>query len=197
MPGVIPPAPWAFDCACCGDCCRGRQSVALNRDDLAILAARLGLGDSAGLFAQGVAEARRTEAGHWRPYLRFKTRPRRMCRFLRNELADDGRLFGYCELHPDAKPLVCHLAPLGRVADLASGGQEWRVYEPSPGCPGLGRGPLLDFDRALDARADLRPRLAAELDFFAFLEERSPGVDTPERAAAELFAWPAAAPGNP
>ena len=61
--------------------------------------------------------------------------------FLENRLTDKGKLLGLCQLHPDFKPLVCSLAPLGREVSFKDGmwnmlQENWNFVEPIEGCPG-------------------------------------------------------------
>lgn len=187
MTAADPPEAYRFDCTLCGECCRGRQIVRLNKEDLLLLAQFLGFNNTGDLFAHGYTEALQEESG-WRPIIRFKTRPFRFCPFLINNLTEDNQLQGLCSLHPRFKPLVCHLAPLGRTVDLAEGSETWVVAEPVRGCPGMGRGGIKNWKTET---LDLQERLAEEVNFFRFLEEKSPGCKTAAEAVEKLFRWDA------
>ena len=150
-----------FTCTLCAECCRGRQVVRLNGDDLQLLAEHAGLADEAALAATGLIEHVHEEPGFSRPRLRFRSRPLRFCPFLQNDLGEDGCLRGLCALHPRFKPLVCHLAPLAREVedDGASFTETWRMVAPVEGCPGMGRGsepslPVGEIRRRLDREVD-------------------------------------------
>ena len=163
----------------CGDCCRGRQAVALNRHDLILMAHHLKMKNTQELFNTGLCMVQSTDAGYWRPFIRFRTKPIRMCPFLENEVLENGQVRGLCQLHPDAKPLVCHLAPLGRLINLSDGVESWQINEPSPGCPGMDKGPVRNLPVEI---MNFRQRLDEETHFFHFLEQNSPSC--PDRASA-------------
>ena len=179
-------AGYRFACTQCGDCCRGRQAVALNRQDLILLARQRTMANTAELFSDGLVEPIRDGNGHWRPYIRFKRRPIRMCPFLQNEVTETGIVTGKCTMHPHSKPLVCQLAPLGRVLELENQHEQRQLHEPSPGCPGMGKG-----DRRTIAAdmAEFRERLDEEAKFFATLEQLSPLCNSPEAAITKLFSF--------
>lgn len=138
------------------------------------MAKHLGLSNTRDLFLQGLVEARQGENGYWRPMIRFRNRPIKMCPFLQNNLTEDKVLQGLCGLHPNSKPLICCLAPLGRVIDLAISIEQWEVYEPSPGCPGMNQGPERSLKNDI---AILRSRLDKELEFFSMIEQAEPCPD--------------------
>jgi hypothetical protein len=143
--------------------------VRLNGDDLALLAAHAGVDGESALLAGGFIENVWEEPGLWRPRLRFRRKPWAFCPFLTNDLGADGRLSGWCALHPRFKPLVCHLAPLARlVEDDGSGFTEtWQAVAPVEGCPGMGQGaapglPEGELRRRLDREVVwMRGRIAA------------------------------------
>lgn len=177
---------YRFECTLCGDCCWGRQVVRLNREDLLLMAEFQGMENTRELFTAGLVEAVREQSG-WRPRIRFRTRPRRFCPFLLNSITDEGTLQGLCRLHPEYKPLVCHLSPLGRTVDLADDSETWSVTPPVEGCPGMDRGGLRNSLQDLEPYRD---RLDREKDFFQLLQTRSPEAETPEAAVDLLFSWP-------
>lgn len=131
---------YCFSCTVCGDCCTGDQTIRLNPDDLELLCAWLRLPDHSALEKAGYLDP--PEDGDPRPRIRFRKRPVRQCPFLENHLEETGALKGLCMLHPDFKPLVCHLAPLAREVQVEGSGYEetWSVVAPVEGCPGMGRG---------------------------------------------------------
>ena len=184
MKAPFPDFEYRFSCTACGDCCRGKQAVPLNRHDLILMAQNRQLKNTKELFETGICEVRCTETGYWRPYIRFKTKPIRMCPFLENEVLENGQVRGLCQLHPIAKPLICHLAPLGRIIDLSNGNESWQLNEPSPGCPGMNQG------AARTLHSDIRvfqQRLKEEAQFFLFLEQNSPNCPDPTSAIKNLF----------
>ncbi len=172
-----------FECTLCGECCRGSQKVWLHPTDMERLAVHLGLKiPGSGADAQSILMEKHlilVEAGQHgasRPRLRFPLTPAgRSCRFLINDLDEDGQLHGRCSLHyTDAKPTVCRLAPLARTIDLAGGSEEWREVPPVAGCPGWGDSPPPNEGRNIAAPElpeDLRADLDGETVYFRKLEE--------------------------
>ncbi|NOX88897.1 MAG: hypothetical protein GXO77_07715 [Calditrichaeota bacterium] len=127
-----------FECTQCGDCCRGDQQVFLNLLDLYNMALFSGFTSTDRLFKQGTAElAQDVNHSVWRPRIRFKERPLRFCPFLINELSDDGRLKGFCRLHPHHKPLICALAPVGCEYDSRKKQASFLLVPPAARCPGM------------------------------------------------------------
>ena len=120
----------------CGECCRGDIRISLNLLDLQRMAKFLNLETTGKLFEQGWVGEGTLDDGGFRPYIRFKEKPMRFCPFLENRLDDEtGALYGLCRLHPDHKPLVCSLAPLGRELQFPNL-ETWFFTEPIKGCPG-------------------------------------------------------------
>lgn len=171
-----------FECTLCGECCRGNQKVWLNPTDLERLSAYLGLKiPGSGIDAQSVLVKKYIiviepgQHGVPRSRLRFPLTPAgRSCRFLVNDMGEDGLLRGRCSLHyTDAKPTVCRLAPLARIVDLVDGTEEWREVAPVVGCPGWGCSPPPTDGRLVAAPelpADLRGDLDGETEYFRELE---------------------------
>lgn len=149
-----------FSCTLCGECCRGDQVVRLNGEDIGLLCRFTGLKDLEALEAAGLVERVCEAPGFARPRIRFRKRPFRFCPFLENDLGEDGLLRGLCRLHPDGKPLVCHLAPLAREVDddgmLAR--ETWQAVAPVDGCPGMDRGAALELPAG-----EIRARLDREV----------------------------------
>ncbi len=129
---------YRFECTLCGNCCTGDQRVWLNPADLMRMALFLGYGHTSELFRQNVVLLDEGENGAWRPRILFKSYKKlRFCPFLENHLDDRGRITGLCRLHPKYKPLICRLAPLGRVWDAETGSEQWLFVKPAPDCPGV------------------------------------------------------------
>jgi Fe-S-cluster containining protein len=129
-----------FECRICGECCRGSQKVWLNPVDMQRLASHLGLAGPEELESRKIIVVEPGEHGIPRPRLFFSRGPAgAACRFLINDLDEEGRLWGRCSLHgKEAKPLVCRLAPLAREVDLKDGSEGWMEVPPVTGCPGWG-----------------------------------------------------------
>ena len=64
--------------------------------------------------------------------------------------------------------------------------ETWAIHEPSPGCPGMQRGPARNRGEALQ---DLRSRLDDEAAFFEHIEQLSPQCPEPEQAINQLFSF--------
>jgi len=127
-----------FDCRQCGNCCTGDQQVWLTPDDLRRMALFLRYAHTRLLFENHYVKWGRGEHGARRPIMRFKSLKKfRFCPFLINDLEEDGTPKGLCRLHPYHKPLICRLAPVGRVWHADSERSEWLFVKPAPDCPGV------------------------------------------------------------
>jgi len=120
-----------FKCTQCGNCCTGDQKVHLNLYDLYKMADYHKFNDTGFLFKNGLVNLIHTKSGVYLPRIRFKVKPFRFCPYLINE---EDR--GLCKLHPDSKPLICSLAPVGRIIDFEEGSESWLFVKPAPDCPG-------------------------------------------------------------
>ena len=163
---VQPNETYAFDCTLCGECCRGDIRISLNLHDLWKMAKYLNLPTTGELFEQDWVGEQRLDRGGFRPYIRFKEKPMRFCPFLENRLEDDGELLGYCRLHPDRKPLVCSLAPLGRELELPNL-ETWFFTEPIEGCPGCDASKCCTPSQTIEP---LREELELERLYFLVME---------------------------
>ena len=120
-----------FKCTRCGNCCTGDQKVHLNIYDLYKLAGYHKFADSGQLFSSGLINLIHTKNKVYLPRIRFKVKPFRFCPYLIN-----GENTGLCKLHPDSKPLICSLAPAGRVINFEDDSETWLFVKPAPDCPG-------------------------------------------------------------
>ena len=173
--------------------------VRLTGGDLALLSRRLGVSRPSELKAAGVvALVREDVSGRpvWRPRLRFRTRPRRQCPFLVNDVGEDGAYRGLCSLHPDAKPLVCALSPLAREVETRTDSdavsETWSFVPPVSSCPGVGQGTELE----VAAPAALRRRLDGEIRWMKRLIEAGAGCSDEAAAWALLDSWGLEAPAS-
>ena len=73
----------------------------------------------------------------WLPEIQFKTKPLKFCPFLINEADDKNYIQGLCSLHPDHKPLICAMAPVGRVLDFDDDSDQFVFIKPAADCPGV------------------------------------------------------------
>ena len=157
---------YAFDCTLCGECCRGDIRISLNLNDLWKMAKHLEFQETGHLFESGWVAEEPLKEGGFRPYIRFKEKPMRFCPFLENRLQDDGELIGLCRLHPDSKPLVCTLAPIGREVEFPDL-ETWFFTEPIEGCPGCREEKRCQVRQTI---APLEEELALERLYFQVME---------------------------
>ena len=120
-----------FKCTRCGNCCTGDQKVHLNLYDLYKMAVYHSFESSRLLFKSGQVNLIHTKNGVYLPRIRFKVKPFRFCPYLVN-----GEDTGLCMLHPASKPLICALAPIGRIVDFEEDFERWIFVKPAPDCPG-------------------------------------------------------------
>lgn len=121
-----------FKCTLCANCCTGDQKVYLDLYDLYKLAQFHKYSNTGLLFSAGLLILVPVDRGVFLPRIRFKHKPFRFCPFLINEANR-----GLCSLHPDHKPLVCSLAPVGREVDFIAGTDRYYYVKPAPDCPGV------------------------------------------------------------
>ena len=121
-----------FSCTNCGNCCTGDQKVHLTLYDLYKLAQFHKFRFTHQLFDAGIIVLIRTDRNVYVPRIRFKVRPFRFCPYLIHTPEK-----GLCNLHPDHKPLICSLAPVGHVLDFEKDEQAFLFVKPAPDCPGV------------------------------------------------------------
>ncbi len=126
-----------FNCTMCGNCCTGDMTVHLHLYDLYKMGKYLELNHTEYLFKRNLVKLYAAENNTWQPVIRFKRKPFKFCPFLNNEMDEQGNLISLCDLHPDYKPLICAMAPVGRVADLGEKNDEFIFVKPAPDCPGV------------------------------------------------------------
>ena len=126
-----------FECTNCGNCCTGDIRITLNLYDLYKMARILKFPATTELFGKNYIQLFKHEHNVWLPEMRFKTRPFKFCPFLINEADDKNYIQGLCSLHPDSKPLICTLAPVGRILDFDEGSDQFVFIKPAPDCPGV------------------------------------------------------------
>ncbi len=156
-----------FQCTRCGNCCTGDQEVFLNLYDLYKMARALGFLHTRDLFTKIVVTLERSQQDVFFPKIRFRTRPFKFCPFLHHESIEPDETITSCALHPDHKPLICHLAPVGRVLDMANNNDYYVFVKPAPDCPGVhsSRENLLS-----DWLEGLEQELEYQKTFFTILE---------------------------
>jgi Fe-S-cluster containining protein len=174
-------AVYSFQCTRCGRCCCGNKRVRLDPYDLWKMAVFYGYKTTEQLFRNNLVIYRKGQHDMVMPYIRFKKKPFRFCPFLINECDDTLRLKrGLCALHPNHKPLVCSMAPVGREIDVETGIISYLLTPPAQECPGM----QISHNQYID---HLRVAFAEELDYeeryFRILHHIS---QLPEKAWSEI-----------
>ena len=159
---------YKFSCTMCANCCTGDQQVLLTPYDLYKMGRFLHLSNSRQLFEEGWVKLVKGENDVWRPQIRFRSKPFKYCPFLTNELNEDGQLKGRCQLHPQNKPLVCAMAPVGRIVDTEKKKDEYVFIKPAPDCPGMNS---RQENRLQDLLKTHRKELDYQWRFFEILQE--------------------------
>jgi|GEM_PF-1596805 len=149
---------YLFKCTCCGDCCTGNMDININVYDLYKIARFLKLKNSRELFDNGLIRLVQIQNRCWTPQIVFRTSPFKFCPWLINDLGDDDVLRGFCSLHPEHKPLICKMAPAGRVVDFDNNQISYMMTAPTENCPGMDS----TFENRLSV---LKTELKKELDF--------------------------------
>ena len=126
-----------FDCTKCGNCCTGDIRITLNLYDLYKMARFLRMKSTQDLFNQNCVQLFKHEHNVWLPEIQFKTSPLKFCPFLINDADDKNYIQGLCSLHPEHKPLICALAPVGRILDFDEGSDQFVFIKPALDCPGV------------------------------------------------------------
>jgi Fe-S-cluster containining protein len=129
---------YLFECTKCGNCCTGDIRITLNLFDLYKMARFLKMDSTRDLFDQHYIRLfRHEEQNVWLPEIQFKTNPIKFCPYLINDADDKKYIQGLCSLHPDHKPLICAMAPVGRVLDFDDDSDQFVFIKPAADCPGV------------------------------------------------------------
>jgi Fe-S-cluster containining protein len=126
-----------FECTKCGNCCCGDISITLNLYDLYKMARFLNIKTTKELFNKNYVRLSKHEHNVWIPEIQFKRSPLKFCPFLINDADDKNYNQGLCSLHPEHKPLICSLAPVGRIVDFYDDSDEYVFIKPATDCPGV------------------------------------------------------------
>lgn len=126
-----------FECTRCGNCCSGDQKVFLNLYDLYKLARYHQFDNTRKLFDAGIVLLVEDQNNAFLPRLRFRIKPFPFCPYLMHEPVENNKIQTYCLLHPDFKPLVCSMAPVGRIVDFEKNEDHFVFVKPAPDCPGI------------------------------------------------------------
>jgi len=168
-----------FECTMCGNCCTGDQKVNLNLYDLYKMAHYCGFQNSNQLFEKKIVHLIKARNDSWIPQIKFKCLKRSIkrnaffkqdiifCPFLINELDEQNNLKGLCSLHPGKKPLVCAMAPVGRILDLKKQTEEFVFVKPAPDCTGV---ESQEVNVPVETKNDLAVELNYEKRFFIIMD---------------------------
>lgn len=159
-----------FQCTCCGDCCTGDMKININLYDLYKLALRFDMDNTSELFSKGLIRLVKVQNDVWTPQIIFKKEPFVFCPWLINDLGEDDVLRGFCSLHPHDKPLICKMAPAGRIVDFPSGDVEYVLTTPTENCPGM---QLKNSHSLEELKKTLKVELDYEYRFYRLLEEKT------------------------
>ncbi|KAA3610762.1 MAG: hypothetical protein D8M58_21210 [Calditrichaeota bacterium] len=168
-------ANYNFECTMCGNCCTGDQKVNLNLFDLYKMALYEKYENTRQLFDNETVYLVKTQNDAWQPQIKFRALPSnkfnkksiKFCPFLINDLNDQNNLKGLCCLHPQKKPLICSMAPVGRVLDLKDDSEKFVFVKPAPDCPGVESKKIHYLD---DIKNNLTAELEYEKRFFKILD---------------------------
>ena len=175
---------YRFSCTMCAHCCTGDQEVLLTPFDLYKMGRFLHYETSEELFDNGWAELVKNENNVWRPQIRFKIKPFKYCPFLSNELDEDSTLIGRCQLHPEHKPLVCAMAPVGRIVDMEKNTEEYVFVKPAPDCPGVHSAQQNSLNELLTS---LKEELDFQRNYFELLEIAKNRLLSKEQSFERLY----------
>jgi len=155
-----------FKCQLCGDCCRGDMTIPLNLNDLQKMTKHLKLSSAHELTEKSYIQWQSDDNSVWRPVMKFRNPPYDFCPFLSNKVEDDGSVKGLCTLHPYKKPLVCNLAPMGKILN-EDDSVSWCLVPPTENCPGMNSKEIFSASEILNK---LRTEMSRENTYFRVLE---------------------------
>ncbi|MGD9489513.1 MAG: YkgJ family cysteine cluster protein [Calditrichaceae bacterium] len=177
---------YRFDCTTCGNCCTGDMKINLNLFDLYKMARFKKFSDTGELFRQNLVTLVKGQYNVWMPRIRFKTKPEVFCPFLINELDEHGGIKGLCSMHPHHKPLICSLAPAGRIIDFDHGHINYVYVKPAPDCEGVNSGKL---NYLSDIEKEYKVELEYQYRFYKILENIKSHAISRETMMNELYAF--------
>jgi len=144
------------------------MKIHINLYDLYKIARRLELTGTKDLFTEGLVELVRGQNSAYIPRIHFRSKPFKFCPWLINDLGDDEILRGFCSLHPYDKPLICKMAPVGRIVDISNDSESYVLTEPTENCPGMD---VHQENHLSDLKEELGEELEYEKRFFTLLEK--------------------------
>lgn len=146
-----------FECTKCGNCCTGDQKVNLNPYDLYKMARYKGFNHTKDLFDSRLVHLVKSQNNAWIPQIKFKSvskKKLKFCPFLVNQITDDNKLLGLCSLHPNLKPLICSMSPVGRVLDFKQETEQYIFVKPATDCPGVERKKANNLVEQIESKKD-------------------------------------------
>ena len=176
-----------FDCTKCGNCCTGEIRITLNLFDLHKLARFLGMNSTRELFDKNYVHLFKHEHDVWLPEIKFKTSPLKFCPFLINDVDDKKYIQGLCSLHPDHKPLICALSPVGRIIDFYDDSDQFVFIKPATDCLGVDSEKM---NRLSDDIAQYTSELSLQKRFFKILEQLGEAEYPEEYYTENLYLFP-------
>lgn len=155
----------------CGNCCTGDQQVNLTPFDIYKITKFKGYDHTKFLFENNLVHLVQSQNNAWIPQIKFKSVSKenhKFCPFLINELDEQNKLLGLCSLHPESKPLICSMAPVGRIVDFKNELEEYIFVKPAPDCPGVN---IKKENRLADLKHSLKDALEYEKQFLKVLDQ--------------------------
>ncbi|MBN2424436.1 MAG: hypothetical protein JXR46_05600 [Calditrichaceae bacterium] len=146
------------------------MTIYLNPYDLYKMCRYFNFDTTDGLFLRNIIRLESAENNTWQPVINFRKKPFVFCPFLINEQDEQGKLKGLCKLHPDYKPLICSLAPVGRAICLDTDNDEFIFVKPAPDCAGIGSDITNDLSEIVKQKYK---ELSFQKRFFKLLEKCS------------------------
>ncbi|MBN1409814.1 MAG: YkgJ family cysteine cluster protein [Spirochaetales bacterium] len=184
MNHLKPEKSFSFECTLCGECCSGNTEINLNPYDLYKMARFLQASNTQYLFDKYYVILVRGQNNMLVPRIKFKTGKYAGCPFLENVVEDSRDIKGYCKLHPDAKPLVCKMAPLGRIIDFESHTEQYTLTPPVKGCPGMKNHKTNTIQEFI---AGLEKELEEDKRFFRILEDLNKNHENTDTSLKNMY----------
>ncbi len=183
-----------FDCTRCGNCCTGDQKVNLNPYDLHKMASYKKFKHTKDLFDNNFVQLVKSQNEAWIPQIKFKSifsKKLKFCPFLINSIDENKLLSGLCSLHPKLKPLICSMAPVGRILDFKAQTEQFIFVKPAPDCPGV------EIDKAnnlADLKYQMKFELSHEKKFLKKLDQIKKGNYSKNYYLQSLYLFPVTDP---
>ncbi|MBI9098517.1 MAG: hypothetical protein JEY91_08555 [Spirochaetaceae bacterium] len=172
-----------FKCTSCGDCCSGHMEININIYDLYKISRKSNFSSTGELFERRLVKLVQVQNNCWTPQIIFKKLPLEFCPWLINDMGDNDILKGFCSLHPTTKPLICRMAPAGRVVDFHNHQISYVLTPPTENCHGM---KSTQENRLSLLERDIHDELELEYRFYRILENLKK-VKIPEDVMLKKF----------